>query len=165
MLLALALLAGGVLLVVESALVALGRPALLVDRQGWHSTLSTSRLNSPVVLTVSILIALFGLLILIGQVRRWTPDRVPTPFGDGWHLQRRSVERRLAAAVDALPGVSVASARFRRHGSDWRARIRAIGDPTARPAVENAVRQELDRLAAPPPQQVGIDLIPGRKTR
>ena len=161
LLLALVLLAGGLLVVAEVIVIALDRPSLVVDRAGWYGTLTTTRLGQPEIRAAAVGVAVLGLLILIGQLRRWTPDRLPTGLADGWHLQRRSVERRLATAADTVPGVTTATARLRRRGTVWRAQIRAIGDASARPAVETAVRRELDRLAAPATEHVGVDLVRG----
>jgi hypothetical protein len=165
LLLSLALLAGGVLLVLETVLVALNQPALLIDRQNWYRTLSGTRLSDPVMLAITSFAALLGLLILVAQLRRWAPDRVATPLGDGWHLHRRSLENRLAAAVDSVPGVDAASARLRRHRGHWAARIHAVGDASSRETVERTVRQELERLSAPPAQEIQVELVAKHRAR
>jgi hypothetical protein len=156
--LALVLLAGGLLIAAEAVLVALRRPALLIDRPGWYRALTTTHLGDPVVRTVAIVVLLLGLSILLAQLRRWNPDRLAARFGGGWHLQVRSLERRLSVAANEVPGVTGARARIRRHGAAWRPRIRAGGDPSARPAVETAVRLALDRLGAPPTEPANVDL-------
>jgi hypothetical protein len=164
LLLAFVLLAGGLLLAAEAAAVALDRP-LLIDRTGWYHTLTSTRLDHPVVRAVVIGATVLGLLILAAQLRRWSPERLAVQLGDGWHLQRRSVERQLASTADDVPGVSSARARIRRRGASWRPRIRAVGDPAVRPAVERAVRDELARLAAPETDPVEIELVPERGVR
>jgi hypothetical protein len=163
MLLAIILLGGGLLLAAEAAAYALGRPALLINRAGWANTLTTTRVGDPLILAIAIAVGVLGLLILFTQLRRWTPDRLPVPHADGWHLHRRSLERRLAGAADRVPGVTDAQARIRRNGNAWRSWIRAVGDPAARPQVESAIRQEFDRLAVPPTAQLEINLLRERR--
>jgi hypothetical protein len=164
LLLAFVLLAGGLLLAAEGVAAALDRP-LLIDRAGWYATLTGARLDHPVVRAVLIAATVVGLLVLAAQLRRWTPERLAVQFGDGWHLQRRSVERQLASTADGVPGVSSARARIRRRGTSWRPRIRAVGDPAVRPAVERAVREELARLSAPQTDPVQIEMVPQRGLR
>jgi hypothetical protein len=163
--LALALLGGGLLLVAEVVTVALNRPSLVVDRTGWYDTLTTVRLENAWVRTIVIGLGVLGLLILAGQLLRWKPDRLPSRLADGWHLQRRSVERQLASAADAVPGVASARARVRRDGIGWRARIRAVGADSSRSAVENAIRREMERLGAWADDPVGVEMVrPGARS-
>jgi hypothetical protein len=150
---------------VEATTAALGRPALLIDLDGWYAALTAIRLGDPVVRIIAIAATLLGLLILLAQLRRWNPERITTRFGAGWHLQRRSLERRLARAAAAVPGVTAARARIRRCGAGWRPRIRALGDPSVRCVVEDAIRSELDRLAAPTTGPVDIDVLRTRRSR
>jgi hypothetical protein len=164
LLLALVLLGGGLLLAAEAAASALDQPGLLIDRTGWFNTLTGTPLRDAAIRAIAIAVGVLGLLILLTQLRRWTPDRLAVPLADGWHLQRRSVERRLAGAAGRVPGVTEARARIRRHGNTWLPRIRAVGDPSSRPAVESAVREELDRLAAPSADQLDIELVRERRT-
>jgi len=165
LLLALALLGGGLLLIAEVVTVALNRPSLVVDRTGWYQTLTSVRLENAWVRTVIIGLGVLGLLILSGQLLRWKPDRLPSRLADGWHLQRRSVERRLAMAADAVPGVASANARVRRDGIGWRTRIRAVGADSSRSEVENAIRRELARLGASADDHVGVKMVrPGTRS-
>ena len=163
--LALVLLAGGLLLAAEAVTVGIGRPSVLIDRRGWYGTLTGTHLGHPVVRAVAIAVTVLGLLILLSQLRRWTPDRLSMALGDDWHLQRRSVERQLASSVDEVPGVRSASVRIRRRGRHWRPRIRVVANPAARPEVERAVREELERLAAPRTDAMEVELIRDRSLR
>ncbi|MGX7672875.1 DUF6286 domain-containing protein [Plantactinospora sp. DSM 117369] len=159
LLLGCALLGGGLLLIVEVFAVALHRESVVVDRAAWYRTLTGTRLEDPWVRTGIVAAGVLGLLILWGQLIRWKPDRLPTRLADGWHLQRRSVERQLATAANAVPGVESASARVRREGLGWRTRIRAVGDASVSMAVEFTVRRELERLGASPHDHVGVQMI------
>ncbi|MEU7918488.1 hypothetical protein [Micromonospora zamorensis] len=162
-LLAVALLAGGVLLAVQALLVALGRPASLLARTGWYDALTSTRWHDPEVRAVAGGAVLLGLVILAAQLRRWTPVRLRIDERDGWHLRRRCLERRLTEAAATVPGVRQARVRIRRHGDQWRPRVRATGDPAARAEVEFAVRQELRQLASHRVGRIEIRLLPRRR--
>ncbi|MEU8300684.1 DUF6286 domain-containing protein [Micromonospora sp. NPDC048909] len=161
LLLAAALLVGGALAAVEALLAAAGRPALLVEPAGWSATLRTTRWDDPAVRGLAVAVILLGLTILAAELRRWSPSRLDA--GDGWHLHRRSVERRLTVAVRSVPGVRRARVRIHRRGAEWRPRVTATGDPAARDEVEFAVHQELHRLAAPRPGRIDVRLLGHRR--
>ncbi|RLP85450.1 hypothetical protein EAD89_23930 [Micromonospora sp. BL4] len=158
--LAAALLAGGVLLAVQALLVTLDRPTPLLTRTDWYDTLTSTGWRDPGVRAVAGGAVLLGLVVLAAQLRRWTPVRLRVDERDGWHLHRRCVERRLADAVGTVPGVRRARVRVRRRGAEWRPRVRATGDPAARAEVEFAVHQELHRLAAPRTGRIEVRLLP-----
>ncbi|MEU4555635.1 hypothetical protein EV382_1659 [Micromonospora violae] len=161
-LLASALLVGGLAVAVQALLLSLDRPTP-VDITGWVNALSGIRWHDPTVRTVAGGALLVGLAILVAQLRRWAPVRLRTDERDGWYLHRRGVERRLANAVGAVPGVRRARVRVRRRGDQWRPRVRATGDPAARAEIEFAVHQELHRLTAPRPTRVDVRLLPRRR--
>ncbi|MEU5781781.1 Asp23/Gls24 family envelope stress response protein [Micromonospora lupini] len=162
-LLAVVLLAGGVLLAAQALLVTLGRPTPLLIRPGWYDALTTTRWHDPAVRGTAGAAVLLGLLVLVAQLRRWTPVRLRVDEHDGWHLRRRCVERRLTDAADTVPGVRATRVRVRRHGDRWRPRLRAVGDPAARAEVEFAVRQELRQLASPRAERIEVRLLPRRR--
>lgn len=165
LLVALALLVGGVLVVIEVFAVALHRPGLVVDHDGWYRTLTTTRLRDPWVRTGIVTTGALGLLTLIGQLVRWKPQRLPIRLAEGWHLQRRSVERHLAGTADSVPGVGGANAVVRRRGGGWRTRIRAVGEASLGPAVEQTIRRELARLGASPDDPVDVEMVGPRSAR
>lgn len=166
LLLALLLLGGGLLLIAEIFAVALNRPPVVVDRDGWYRTLTRVRLVDDWVRTIVVGLGVLGLLILFGQLVRWKPDRLPTRLAPGWHLQRRSVERQLATAAGAVPGVASARARVRREGIGWWIRLRVVGEISARPAVESSIRGELERLGASPHDHIGVEMVrPGTESQ
>lgn len=166
LLLALALLGGGLLITGQVVLVALARPPLPpLDPDGWYDVLRATPLEDPAVGHVAIGITVLGLSILVAQLRRWTPRRLALPVADGWYLHRRSAERRLADAVGRVETVTAARARIRPRARTWHVRIRAVGDPSRQPSIETAVREELNRLAAPDPTRVDLRLRKGRSGR
>ena len=73
-LLALALLLGGLLAVVEIVLAQLGRPSWLVPHEQWSSWLAEQTFASAVVRAVLVGLAVLGLLLLVGRARRGLPD-------------------------------------------------------------------------------------------
>lgn len=147
LLLALALLAGGLLALVEAVLVGLDQPALVIDREGWYETLTSTRFADGGFLAVAIGVGLLGLLILVLQLHRWRPTRLAVPDAAGWHIQRRSAERQLASVATGAPGVDRASVRLRERRGSWHPSVTAVGDRNAAPRVAAAVRSELTRLA------------------
>ncbi|MEV4759378.1 DUF6286 domain-containing protein [Micromonospora sp. NPDC049559] len=163
--LAVVLLAGGLLLAIEAVAVVLRLPALLIDRAGWYRTLAGTPVNHPVVQAIAIALTLLGLLVLAAQLRRWTPDRLAVRLGDGWHLSRRSVQRQLANTAEGVPGVNSARVRIHGRAHTWHPSVQAVGDPGARPLVERAVQRELERLAAPRPEEVSVRLVQRRRVR
>ncbi|MFU8851238.1 hypothetical protein ACNAW0_09685 [Micromonospora sp. SL1-18] len=162
LLLAVALLAGGALVAVGALLAASGHPGPLVRR--WYATLATARWQDAPVRAIAAGVALFGLVVLVAELRRWRPVRMRLAEDDGWHLHRRSVERRLARAARTVPSVRRARVRVGRSGDTWRPRVTASGDPDARADVEFALRRELDRLAAPRCGPIEVRLLPARRT-
>lgn len=143
-LLAVALVAGGALLVAETVLVWLARPPLLVPRDAWYHALTQTSVGDSIVLVVSASMLALGVIVLFLQLRPWRPVRLPANKPD-WFLRRRSAQHSLAAAVDRLPSVDQARARL---GRGWRLRLRASGDAQDRDAVREAAVAELERLAA-----------------
>ena len=160
--LALALLAGGLLAAVEAVLVGLARPPVLIDRQGWYQTLTSTRFASGGFLAVAAGVALLGLLVLALQLHRWRPTRLPVPDAEGWHVQRRSAERVLASAAAGQPGVDTATVRLHARRGTWQPTVTAVGDPAAQDRVAAAVRAELVRLAG---SSNGIEVNLVRKRR
>lgn len=161
LLLALALLAGGLLVAVEAVLIGLDRSPLLID-PGWYENLTTTRFSDRSFLLVAIGVGLLGLLILFLQLRRWRPTRLAVPNGYGWHVQRRSAERALAGAASGQSGVDSASVRIRERRGLWHPFVTAVGDPQSKPQVEAAVRAELARLAG---HSNGVDVTMVQKRR
>ncbi|MFI6781218.1 DUF6286 domain-containing protein [Micromonospora sp. NPDC050276] len=162
LLLATALLIGGAVAAVQALLLTLHRRTPL-DTAGWFDALGGTRWRDPTVRAVAGGALLLGLAILVAQLRRWAPVRLRTDEHDGWYLHRRCVERRLADAASAVPGVRHARVRVRRRGGQWRPRVRATGDPATRAEIEFAVHQELHRLTAPRPGRIDVRLLPRRR--
>ncbi|GAA2530003.1 hypothetical protein [Pilimelia columellifera] len=163
MVLGLALAVAGLVAAVEALLVASGGPTLLVPRDDWHAALTSTRIGDGIVLGVAVTVGLAGLLILVAQVRPWPPENVDTAMAD-WRLRRSGVQRRVAAAVDRVPGVSQCRVRVRGPERRSRLKVRASGDRASRPAVLAATRAELGRLAVTmPDERVAVRLNRARR--
>lgn len=164
----LALLAAGVLAVVEAVLAALGRPPWLIPADRWYATLAHTTYQDRAVLTVSVGVLLLGVVLLVAELRPWPPRRlaVRTPeAGEVWWVLRRPTERWLAVAAEQVTGVRHARVRLRGRDRGWRIRLTAYGQPDRRPELERVMRTELTRLAAPPRHRLRIRLRTPKGTR
>ncbi len=159
LLLGLVLLAGGLLVVVEAVLAAIGQDSWLVPADRWYEALTDTRLGDRVVLLTALAVGLLGVVILVVELRRWRPDRLPVQVdaAEGhWWVQRRGAERRLAAAAEEVSGVVGAQARVSSRGGPWRVKLRAEAREDSREAVAQSAREALERLGAPPGSSVRL---------
>jgi len=148
-LLALALLLGSLLVVVEIAAAALGRAPVLVPYPTWTSWLRTHSWNDWLVNAVLAGLVVLGLLLLLLAFRRGKPASLALTSGsDGVAVaaSRRSVEKSLAAAAARAAGIAGASASVSRRTARVDARTVARSEPGVREAVESVVRGRLDSL-------------------
>ena len=148
-LLALALLLGGLLTVVEVVLAALGRPPWLVPHPDWTSWLTDQDLGSTVVRAALIGAVVLGLVLLVLALRRGRPGALPLPArveSVRTTASRRGIERTLRAAATRPDGVRDAQVRARRRTVRVRAAtaLRDPGDLQSR--VTEAVSQRLEEL-------------------
>src|SRR5262245_40425693 len=124
------LVAGGLLVAVNVALIAAGHGPWLMPLDRWHARLTATTVGNRWVLAASIVVGVVGLAVLVAQLRPWRPYRLLA--GDTrtvWWLARPSVERRLAAAADAVSGVADARATVRGRERRWRVRTWARAMP------------------------------------
>jgi hypothetical protein len=157
-LLALVLIAGGLLVVVQtvSALVGQGWPI----PESWWTTLSSMAVSDRRVLITSMIAALVGLIALIPQFVRRRPRRLPAtrPDGEIWWLSRRSVERRSADAATYRAGVQHAKVTVRGQPDHWQVRLSGDAAPHHFDAAEQSVRDELASVGAPTDVRVSRSL-------
>jgi hypothetical protein len=148
-LLALGLLVGSLLAVVEIAAAALDRGHVLVPYSEWTDWLRTHSWDDRIVEALLGGLVVLGLLLLLLALRRGKPaalalrgrtDRVDVT------ASRRSVEKSLAAAAARTTGVAGASASVSRRTARVEARTAARSEPGIREEVESAVRRRLDSL-------------------
>lgn len=148
-LLALALLLGGLLAVVEIVLAALGRQPWLVPHPGWTTWLGDQTLASGVVRAVLIGAAVLGLVLLVLALRRGRPGALPLPArveSVRTTASRRGLERTLRAAATRPDGVRDARVKARRRTVTVKAAtgLRDPGDLQSR--VTQAVTERLEEL-------------------
>jgi hypothetical protein len=171
--LALLLIAVGLLVVAETVLYLTDRPPWLLPLESWRDTLAGTDLSDSTVLAVSIVALVAGLAVLILQLRRVTPTRLRSA-GSGepgsqpptrWWLQRRSVERRAAAAAQSVWGVHDVKAHAHGRPEQWTLSVTGSGGTgdDSREAVTSAVQRELTRLSAPPDVPVSVSLRHSRR--
>jgi len=177
--LALLLIAVGLLVIAETVLFLAGRPPWLLPLESWRDRLSSTELADRAVLATAIVMLVVGLGVLLLQLRRVTPTRLRTappagsPPGEGpdpkshadWWLQRRSVERRTAAAAQSVWGVHDTQAHARGRPGRWELSVsgaaQAGEESTAE--VEAVVRRELDRLSVTGEVPVSVSLKHSRR--
>ena len=116
-LLALALLLGSLLVIVEVVVAAAGRGPWLVPYPEWTTWMQQRGWNDRVVRAILVGLVVVGLLLLFLAVRRGKPATLPlrgrTP-GVDVKASRKSVERSLVAAASRTSGVTGADASVRR---------------------------------------------------
>ena len=160
-LLALALLFGALLAVVEIVAVALDRAPVLVPHPEWTSWLRTHSWNDAIVKAALGGLVVLGLLLLLLAFRRGKPASLALRSRtDGVDViaSRRSVEKALAAAAARTPGITGASASVSRRTARVDARTVARSEPGLREEVETAVRGRLDSLGLDRPMRTRVDL-------
>lgn len=165
LLLGLALLGGGLLTAGESALVALDDSPWLIPADDWYANLTSTRLGDRSVLLTAIGIGVAGVILLLAEIRPWAPQRLPIDVGrpDQAWLERRSAQRRLTAAANAVRGVGAARATVRVRRGGWRVDLAVRAHDEDRDAVEEGLRDELARLRAPEPIDLRLRIREPRK--
>lgn len=114
-LVALVLLAVCVLVVVACVQLLLDRPQI-VSISGLHAFLTGQTAAGPLFLTVSVLVALVGLVLLVVALRPGTPTVLPLSSPDpdvDAGITRRSLDRALSHAATGVDGVDRAGVRSR----------------------------------------------------
>lgn len=160
-LLALALLLGSLLAVVEIVAAAVDRAPALVPYSEWTGWLRDNSWNDWIVNAVLGGLVVLGLLLLALAFRRGKPASLPLrgrTEGVDVTASRRSVEKSLAAAASRTTGVTGASASVRRRRARVDARTVARSEPGIRDDVDSAVRERLDALGLEHPLRTRVDL-------
>ena len=148
-LLALALLLGSLLALVEIVLAALDRPPWLVDYPEWGDWLRSHSWNDRVVIAVLIGMVVLGLLLLLLALRRGRPATLPLnrrTDGVDVTVSRRSLEKTLAAAASRTTGVAAATTSAGRRTVRVDVRAASRDAPEVRAAVGESVTSRLESL-------------------
>lgn len=158
-LLACGLLALGVLVAVEVVLAALGRPAAVLPYSRLADVLREQTWQAGVVRTAGLGLCLLGLLVVLPALRRGKPSDLPLQAvtdGVDTAVDRRGLQKTLAAAAERVDGVRSVTAKVGRRKVRVRAKSR-LRDTTGLPQqIDQAVRDELDVLALHQPLAVKV---------
>lgn len=147
--LALVLLVGSLLALVEIVAAQLGGSPTLVAYPEWARWLRGHSWNDWIVNVALAALVVLGLLLLYLALRRGKPASLALRSGiDGVHVtaSRRSLEKSLAAAAARTSGVAGASASVSRRTARVAVRAVAPSAPGLREEAESAVRGRLDSL-------------------
>ncbi|MFL6182025.1 MAG: DUF6286 domain-containing protein [Actinomycetes bacterium] len=159
--LALALLVGSLVAVVEIVAAALDRPPVMVPYPDWTDWLRTHSWNDWIVKAALGGLVVLGLLLLVLGLRRGKPAALPLRSRtDGVDVtaSRRSVQKSVAAAAARTTGVTGASASVSRRTARVDARTAARSEPGIREEVESVVRGRLDSLGTKRRLRARVDL-------
>lgn len=159
--LALALLAGGLVVAVEIVLAGLGRRPWLVPHDGWRNwaTVTTWSARSARVLFAALVVV--GLALLALELWRRRPPALPLASATGdvaAELDRRSMERWLADRVERVEGVSGAQAEAGAKVVHVRADSVGGDAGVVEQRVRDAVGRHLEELALARPLRVKVDV-------
>lgn len=147
--LAIALLGGAVLAVIEIVLAAVGRPPLLVPHPKWSDWLQAQTWNSAISYVVLAGLVLVGLLLFVLAVRPGKPGTLTLPSQQHEvrvQASRRSVEKSLSAVASRVTGVSGAKASAGRRTVRVNATTTTRGEPQLQGQVIDAVNRRLEDL-------------------
>jgi hypothetical protein len=131
--LALALTGAGVLAGIETMLLVLGRPPLVVPRHQWAQDLRSARWDSDIAVITSAVALAFGVALVMLQLAPRRPVRLPGRKGSGrmtW-VSRRGLARRLAWDVQQFEPVGGAHVHVGRSRVSVRLRAGAGTDTDA----------------------------------
>ena len=161
-LLALALLAGGLLVAAEIASAAFGREEpLLLPWDRWYDEATTTPWSDPDLRLGFAGLVLAGVLLLLLEAARRRPTAVPlAPAGDGVDadLDRRGLEAWLGQRLETVDGVATAKARITKSAAVVRAQTPGRDTVRLRDELRVEAARALDQLelAKPLPVKVSV---------
>lgn len=160
-LVALTLLLGSLLAIVEMVLAAADRQPWLIPytkATGWTGQRSW---NDPVVRTMLVGMVVIGLVVMFLAVRRGKPAtlalRGRTP-GVGVTASRRSIEKSLVAAASRTSGITGADASVRRRSARIEAQATSRSESGLPQTVESAAKARLDSLGLTRPLRLHVQV-------
>jgi Ni/Fe-hydrogenase subunit HybB-like protein len=163
--LAVALIAGCVIVIAEVIGHAAGRSPLLVHWTTWYQWAHKTQWDAGVVRVWSAVLIVIGLLILAVELKPARVTRLPLRSGDDatdTAVTRRSLAGMLRAAATTVDGISSATVKVRRR----RARVTAASAARRRAAAEaltepvtQALRARLDALDLRHPPRLTVHVV------
>lgn len=157
---ALLLLAGSVLVVVEVVLAALDRAPLLDWPRAAHE-LQVRAWNDPLVMAACGVVAALGLLLLLAELKRRRPAAfvmLERTSGVVTAVDRKGMARGLEAAALGVDGVGQAQARVRRRRARLTARTTLREPVGMQERLEEQVRRWYDDLELAKPPRLRVSL-------
>jgi hypothetical protein len=156
-----ALVAGGVLVIVDGIWTWTNSGFVGIPGQEWLSSFKTTPWSATMVIVISALVAGFGLLLLLFELR---PQRkrvitYQTDTAGEWLLLRRSTEGRLRRRLSEQVATGSIKARLKPRAGKWSLKVNARAAPSSRPVIETAARAELALLHAPEASQVRVKTV------
>jgi hypothetical protein len=159
LLLGLALIGGGLVWAAEVVAAALGPTPRLAPWPGWVRSLESRSFSDPVAQRVFGTIGFIGLLLLVAQAWPWRKKQLSLANAKGvrWSLQRRSVERYLAARI--VNETAATAARVRLYpGRRLRVHLSVAAPRKAAPEVRERTDEALTRLGIFQPRRLKLRL-------
>jgi len=166
--LALALLAGGLVAAVEILSAFLGREEPLVlpwDR--WYEDARATPWSDPDLRLLFVVLLAVGVLLLVMEAVSRRPTAVPLESDDGKgraELDRRGLERWLGKQLEGVDGVAGARARVRRRGALVDAESTGRDTGRVRDELRVAAGEALDRLSLERTMPVKVNVRSRRET-
>lgn len=161
-----AIAAAGLLVIIEGVATWTNSGFLWIPGKQWLSAFKTTQWSAPIVVGVSIGVAVAGFLLFVIEVRPQPKRVVPyrTDSDAEWLLLRRSTEGHLQRRLSAQVPTSPIKARIKARSSRWSLIVRARAASTTRPILESAARSELEALHAPGSPRIRVRTTGATKT-
>jgi hypothetical protein len=164
LLLAMALISGGLLVAAEAAAALVGQPPLLVPAAQWAADLrGRSFANQDMQLVLSG-VAVVGLMLFVAEVWPW-PKRLVALGQDEhgfWWLHRRSAEKQVRRIINRATIATKTRVRLQPRQAAWNLQIDATAASEARGDIEQRARALLAQLGGPQTTSVTVRIHPRR---
>lgn len=164
LLLAVALVGGGLLAAAEAAAALMGRAPLLVPAAAWAADLRERPFADPGALAVLALVSVGALALFVAEVWPWPKRLVALEQGEqgSWWVHRRSVEEQARRMILGTTPATKARARLQPRRDTWELRVDATAPPQAREDIEQRARALLAQLGGPSTTSVTVRVRPRR---
>jgi hypothetical protein len=160
------LAAAGLLVILEAISTWANSGFVWIPGKQWLSAFKTTPWSAPIVVGISVGVAVAGFLLFVAQARPQPKRVLPyrTDTAAEWLLLRRSTEAHLQRRLSAQVPTSPIKARIKARSSRWSLFVRARAASSTRPILEGAARSELASLHAPGSPRVRIRTSGASKT-
>ncbi len=164
---ALALAGLGVVVAIETILLATGRDPWLIPRDRWNANLPAVRWEDGWVTATCIVLAGVGAVLLVAELLPKPPLRLAvgnTVEGREVSMSRRGLEGQLTRLADRDPEVLAPTVKVTRRAAKLRAGFPTHADPSSVGArLRTMVTERLDAVHLEQPLRVEVRLRPARR--